>query len=117
MREESIRTAFQLRRGCGFSGRRDGLFRDNAFGSFTHFHALGTPDWAPSFVRRVRLERALSAPSARPDREPPAGPRPPAGEKAGAFGPRVAEQMGEAGSSRVAEGPAGRRRVMAEDGT
>ena len=117
MREESIRTAFQLRRGCGFSGRRDGLFRDNAFGSFTHFHALGTPDWAPSFVRRVRLERALSAPSVRPGGGLPVGPQAPAGGNPGAFGPRVAEQMGEAGSSRLAEGPAGRWRVMAEDGT
>ncbi len=42
--------AFQLHRGYGFDGRHDGLVRGNVLASYTHVHALGMPEWAPSLV-------------------------------------------------------------------
>ena len=43
--------AFQVRRGHGFDGQRDGLCCGNVLASYTHLHALGTESWAPSLVR------------------------------------------------------------------
>lgn len=36
---------FDVRRGLGISGRRDGLVRGNAIGSYMHQHALSERDW------------------------------------------------------------------------
>jgi cobyrinic acid a,c-diamide synthase len=37
-------------RGHGVDGRRDGVVYKNLFASYTHLHALGTPEWADGFV-------------------------------------------------------------------
>jgi cobyrinic acid a,c-diamide synthase len=42
---------FNVRRGHGFDGARDGLCVGNVLATYAHVHALGTPDWAPSMVR------------------------------------------------------------------
>ncbi|MBL7040324.1 MAG: cobyrinate a,c-diamide synthase [Pirellulaceae bacterium] len=48
---EDLSFAFQMRRGHGFDGRRDGLCCGNVLACYTHVHALGTGTWAPSLVR------------------------------------------------------------------
>jgi len=48
--EEKLQFAFQLKRGHGVDGRRDGLCRKNALASYCHIHALGVGGWARSLV-------------------------------------------------------------------
>ena len=42
--------AFKMIRGRGIIDQ-DGFVLNNTLGTYTHIHALGTPSWAPSFVR------------------------------------------------------------------
>ena len=52
--------AFNVRRGHGFDGRRDGLCLRNVLASYTHIHALGVESWAPAVVRAaVRFKSNL----------------------------------------------------------
>ncbi|HTZ40785.1 MAG TPA: cobyrinate a,c-diamide synthase [Syntrophales bacterium] len=46
--------AFRVRRGVGIDGKQDGLCLKNVLASFTHLHALGTPQWAEGLVGRAR---------------------------------------------------------------
>jgi cobyrinic acid a,c-diamide synthase len=48
------RLAFRVVRGAGIGGQRDGLVYKNVLATFTHLHALGAPQWAPSLVARAR---------------------------------------------------------------
>ena len=48
-----------MKRGHGVDGRRDGIVYKNLFASYTHLHALGTPEWAESFVSLASRRRAL----------------------------------------------------------
>jgi cobyrinic acid a,c-diamide synthase len=50
-------TVLKMLRGHGMLARRDGLLFANTFASYTHIHALGTPHWAPSFVRAALAHR------------------------------------------------------------
>ncbi len=43
--------AFQVARGAGIGGNRDGLLYKNVLATYTHLHALGAPFWAPALVR------------------------------------------------------------------
>jgi cobyrinic acid a,c-diamide synthase len=52
--ESGVSTAFQVMRGHGIDGRRDGVFTENALATYVHLHALGTPVWAESLVRKAR---------------------------------------------------------------
>ncbi len=45
--------AFRVRRGHGFDGQRDGLYRRNVLACYTHVHALGVENWAPSIIREA----------------------------------------------------------------
>jgi len=47
---EGIRCGFDVERGFGLDGRRDGLVFGNTLATFSHLHALATPNWAPTFV-------------------------------------------------------------------
>lgn len=47
----SSEPVFALTKGTGLDGQRDGLVYKNVLASYTHIHALGTPDWAPAVVR------------------------------------------------------------------
>jgi len=49
-----VQTVMALDRGTGVGGGRDGIQVGNCLACFTHFHALGVPDWAPGFVRMAR---------------------------------------------------------------
>ncbi len=46
--------AFRLTRGTGMGGQREGLILHNVLATYTHLHALGSPQWAPGLVRRAR---------------------------------------------------------------
>ncbi len=50
-RPRDLRFAFRVHRGHGFDGQHDGLCRGNVLALYTHIHALGTVDWAPSLVK------------------------------------------------------------------
>ncbi len=43
--------AFAMKRGMGIAGGRDGLTYKNVLATYTHTHALGTPEWAEGMVR------------------------------------------------------------------
>ncbi|MBM4284498.1 MAG: cobyrinate a,c-diamide synthase [Deltaproteobacteria bacterium] len=45
--------AFRVLRGAGIGGHRDGLLYQNVLATYSHLHALGAPDWAPSLVRQA----------------------------------------------------------------
>ena len=46
---------FAMERGNGIYEGRDGLCCNNVLATYTHIHALGTPQWAPALVRQARL--------------------------------------------------------------
>ncbi|HWR73408.1 MAG TPA: cobyrinic acid a,c-diamide synthase, partial [Nitrospirota bacterium] len=50
-------TVFGMRRGIGIDGKADGLVYKNIVASYTHLHALGTPEWAPGLVNTAREYR------------------------------------------------------------
>ncbi|MCP3943880.1 MAG: cobyrinate a,c-diamide synthase [Desulfobacteraceae bacterium] len=50
--------AFKMERGKGILDKKDGFFKDNTFGTYTHIHALGSLSWAPSLIARARAYKA-----------------------------------------------------------
>ena len=68
-----------MTRGTGVCGHRDGFVYQNVLATYTHLHALGSPDWAPALVRQARehQRRRLAAAnlSLIPAPEPAAGRR------------------------------------------
>lgn len=54
----TLEFAFRVRRGFGFDGERDGVVYRNVLACYTHVHALGTLDWAPSLVRAATWHAA-----------------------------------------------------------
>jgi cobyrinic acid a,c-diamide synthase len=49
--------AFSMRRGTGFLEGRDGVVYKNVLATYTHIHALGTPEWATAMVAAARRHR------------------------------------------------------------
>jgi len=47
-------TAFCLKKGFGFDGKRDGVHKKNVFATYTHLHATGTKGWAKWLVKKAR---------------------------------------------------------------
>jgi cobyrinic acid a,c-diamide synthase len=47
--------AYRVTRGHGIDGAHDGILYKNVFASYTHLHALSTPEWATAFVNRARV--------------------------------------------------------------
>ena len=58
--------AYRLSRGYGLGGDRDGLVYKNVLASYTHLHALATPEWAPAMVAAALRRRAGRASNALP---------------------------------------------------
>jgi cobyrinic acid a,c-diamide synthase len=54
-RDEDL--AFTMTRGVGLIGDRDGACFRNVLATYTHVHALGTPEWAPALVRAASRNR------------------------------------------------------------
>ncbi|MCF8112860.1 MAG: cobyrinate a,c-diamide synthase [Desulfotignum sp.] len=50
--------AFSMERGKGILDKKDGFFKNNTFGTYTHIHALGSVSWAPSLVKKARAYKA-----------------------------------------------------------
>jgi cobyrinic acid a,c-diamide synthase len=46
--------AYHVSRGSGINGKSDGIVYKNVLASYTHLHALGTPEWAPAMIRSAR---------------------------------------------------------------
>jgi cobyrinic acid a,c-diamide synthase len=44
---------FRMNRGVGISVDRDGILYKNVLATYTHVHALGTPQWAEALVRNA----------------------------------------------------------------
>ena len=44
-------TVLRVERGVGVGAGRDGIQVGNVVATYTHLHALGTPEWAPGLVR------------------------------------------------------------------
>ena len=42
--------SWQVQRGHGLDGRRDGIVYKSVLATYSHVHALGAPDWARAFV-------------------------------------------------------------------
>lgn len=51
--------AYTMTRGSGLYNGRDGLCRWNVLATYTHLHALGTPEWAPALVDRAAAYREI----------------------------------------------------------
>ena len=64
---DPLATAYRVHRGHGLDGRADGIVYKNLLASYTHLHALGTPQWARAFVALARKHaRAGSGMHAKP---------------------------------------------------
>lgn len=50
-------TAYRMCRGGGIDGVVDGMVYKNVLASYTHIHALGTPEWAGAMVKSAREYR------------------------------------------------------------
>ena len=53
--------AYRVTRGHGLDGQQDGLVYKNVLASYTHLHALVTPEWATALVAKA-LERCSKRP-------------------------------------------------------
>ena len=45
--------AFKIKRGYGIDGKHDGLCYKSVLATYTHLHALGTPNWAPALIKQA----------------------------------------------------------------
>lgn len=48
--DPDLRYTYEVIRGHGIDGRRDGILHKNTFATYNHIHAMANPDWAPRFV-------------------------------------------------------------------
>jgi cobyrinic acid a,c-diamide synthase len=46
-----VTTAYQVEKGKGCVGDRDGIVHGNTLASYLHLHALGCPEWARGLLR------------------------------------------------------------------
>jgi len=44
-------SAFSMQRGKGIKNKRDGICFNNVLGTYTHVHALGSPEWASGLIK------------------------------------------------------------------
>jgi len=54
---KNLQFAYQIKRGRGIIGKKDGIIYKNLFASYIHLHALGTPEWAQGFVSLASKEK------------------------------------------------------------
>ncbi len=48
--DPGLNYTYEVIRGHGIDGRRDGLLYKNTFATYNHIHAVANPGWAPKFV-------------------------------------------------------------------
>lgn len=63
--QKSFSTCMKMEKGTGIESGRDGLIRENTLACYTHIHADGTRDWAPSLVNKA-VEYATNRRNRRP---------------------------------------------------
>ena len=51
--------AYHVIRGNGIDGKTDGFVYKNVLASYTHLHAVGTPEWAPAIIRSALGHRTV----------------------------------------------------------
>jgi cobyrinic acid a,c-diamide synthase len=51
---DGITFAFHMERGEGILQKQDGICYRNVLATYTHIHALGTPEWADGMIRKAR---------------------------------------------------------------
>lgn len=51
--------AYEVLRGHGVNGRRDGIIQKNTFATYNHIHALAHPEWAKRFVALAENYRRM----------------------------------------------------------
>lgn len=54
---KGLNLAYSIKRGHGMDGKGDGVTYKNLFASYTHLHALGTPEWARYFMSLVSKKK------------------------------------------------------------
>lgn len=54
----SVSTAFKLHKGTGLGGGRDGVVSGTVLASYTHLHALGSPEWTRGLLARAEAFRS-----------------------------------------------------------
>lgn len=52
-----VKYCFRVQRGCGITGRADGLLFHNVLATYNHIHAAAYPAWAKNFVAAARTYR------------------------------------------------------------
>ncbi len=52
---------YEIQRGYGVDGKRDGFCYKNLLASYMHLHALGTPEWAEGFVSLASKRKESNA--------------------------------------------------------
>lgn len=50
----SLDYAFDMRRGTGLTGKKDGIFYKNVFATYTHVHAYGVPEWTEGMIMAAK---------------------------------------------------------------
>ncbi len=60
-----VRFALKMERGTGIEDGMDGLVYKNVFATYTHTHALGTPEWARGMLAAAKNFRKKGASAAR----------------------------------------------------
>jgi cobyrinic acid a,c-diamide synthase len=57
---DDLQFAYQIQRGKGIAGQKDGIVYKNLFASYVHLHSLGTPEWAEGFIAMaLKTKRAI----------------------------------------------------------
>ncbi|MFC1891117.1 cobyrinic acid a,c-diamide synthase, partial [Thermodesulfobacteriota bacterium] len=56
---DEVATAFSVKRGHGFDGKRDGLCKNNLFATYTHIHSAGYSHWGKSFFQKACQYKVL----------------------------------------------------------
>ena len=51
-----MKYAYHVERGCGITGKQDGLIINNLLASYTHLRTIGSCYWATRFVAFVRRQ-------------------------------------------------------------
>jgi cobyrinic acid a,c-diamide synthase len=52
-RRMKMQFAFLMERGEGIKDRKDGICYKNVLATYTHLHALGSPEWAEGMVQKA----------------------------------------------------------------
>jgi cobyrinic acid a,c-diamide synthase len=52
--QEDVSLAFSMKRGRGIADKRDGICYKNVLGTYTHIHALGSPEWGRGLIAKAK---------------------------------------------------------------